>query len=1608
MKGVCTVSVFLASLVVVSGLVPLEIKADLSATLEISQPDFPELYLRSEILLDDIPFDGTDGHHPILGQNNFELREDGALSPISVQGLGHTKIQDVVFVYYSSGEVNDYHWTFIESIGSFFEAYESNTVSCSMGYFPFGGIYPASGDADSAGMLYDTSHDLTAIIGEPAGETFGQSFNAIVLAEDTMSWRSGSGKSIVLITPSEDSLGSYSQDELIALLNDNDITLHVMVWDADSCPTYAAVAEATGGEIFNITDGFPTAFTAIADMKFSDYMFSYTSPNSEPNGIPRTVSLEVNYVTNGVTHSTTVTNTYTPNLPLTIELDSATKALSESANRLKMALPITAYVTGGPSDTNNVSLCYSTNGDDYLAVDMVETSGSYHAEIPAGDVLNPWVKYYISATDGQETTLLPTDDSFQIAVLPNQMPVISHTPVTKAQKDTAIPIEFTVEDVTHYIEEIGLFYRYGEDGSFDHIPLDPTGTCPETVKTNLPGTTTTPVQYYIEAMDNLETVGYSGSASDPHEIYIPAFGEPEKSQTIGNLKVYANSIVTNSTIYTASGNVQLSTLGGDRVLGFGGSVKWDKSGTTVKSSGNNTLTALGIERTSGKTPEDFPLFNGGFEVDATPEDLAVELTAQVESKFSLIDGISFPLPEDLVNIALHANDVTIDQAILDLLPSTLDLVNIELALDPIVLSQKGDDSTGTLSIKDSNKYKLKKLELKEIGVEMDFISETFSISSTFEMPPAIPSMDAEFGFIYNPFCLDSLEMKYEFNANVAKKLTIPPLTATTPVGARLTSIGLEVDNISDVIIDGEWKSLEITGIGNFKLVDLSGGLEKLEENVLKKTVIGGDISLFVDLSGNVELSGTVKLLDSFELGEVTIIFGNPTSLDAYVNLLDVVKGNLYLGMGVSGGVVTFVGQTSMALYIPSGVRWVGGKKIGSVSVGTDLRFSSSKVKKAQFSAGCTLGRFFTIYVRVDVADPLNPDCTCRVKRKKIKWFSLDAALQEEDSIYIDSGYDCAIIQIESETNTPSFDLIFPDGRRCTPTSAALDPDNIMLETADTNVLYMTDDDAHQAFYALETPNEGTYKVEIHNKKVLGSYSIDLVFPYQAPEIEITNVAWEDPDTVSIEWLAEYEDGSPLIALYYDDDTNGFNGQIITNGLSVNDSPYSWTLDTSMQSGTYYVFACIDDDLTVPVFAYAASSIDWVNPDAPGTPDNVNVAEGDGCLTVEWDAGTETDLLGYRVLLSETPDDRNYEYTLCPGTNTQYVIENLANWNEYEVAVQAVNTNMLASLKSEGITAMPNGTAEGGAPDLAIDLLNSAMAEFDVGMVIDVCVTNKGRNASYSADLACYSGGLNKSNQVGSVSLGAMLAGESKTATFILPPGTYDTNDLVVARLEDVELPEFERANNQAIIPMPSATEEDLGLFVYSQTNSVDAEGCLLLNRQTGLYEQTITVENNSASAVGGFVLYIDGLADGVKVYNADGYDEASGRYYMLCTEGLSAYGSISFALEYYDSLRREIVAADIQLSIEPVSELSVNSVRGSYQAIGFTPTADGSMLVEFASEPGTTYYVEYSDDLINWNTVESPIRATRTRTEWFDDGPPKTPCCPDNTSSRFYRVLQIY
>ena len=228
------------------------------------------------------------------------------------------------------------------------------------------------------------------------------------------------------------------------------------------------------------------------------------------------------------------------------------------------------------------------------------------------------------------------------------------------------------------------------------------------------------------------------------------------------------------------------------------------------------------------------------------------------------------------------------------------------------------------------------------------------------------------------------------------------------------------------------------------------------------------------------------------------------------------------------------------------------------------------------------------------------------------------------------------------------------------------------------------------------------------------------------------------------------------------------------------------------------------------------------------------------------------------------------------------------------------------------------------------------------------------------------------------------------------------------------------------IASASATTEDLNLSNNNgsasgsrvQTDVVPIPfgiriGTNVFNPQTGLFEQTVIVTNTgnaTASAIRLLAWNFTTLTNGaprtnVWLWNYHGVAN-DGRRYVQYNGGVNPGAWVTFHLEYYAPTRvpfTNSLEAQVTLPVPATTNLS----GGVLIDVAFADNrpSDPRFVIEWASIIGRNYTVIYSDSLTGpWTAATPTVTATATRTQWYDDGPPKTASEP-LIGSRYYRVI---
>jgi hypothetical protein len=119
--------------------------------------------------------------------------------------------------------------------------------------------------------------------------------------------------------------------------------------------------------------------------------------------------------------------------------------------------------------------------------------------------------------------------------------------------------------------------------------------------------------------------------------------------------------------------------------------------------------------------------------------------------------------------------------------------------------------------------------------------------------------------------------------------------------------------------------------------------------------------------------------------------------------------------------------------------------------------------------------------------------------------------------------------------------------------------------------------------------------------------------------------------------------------------------------------------------------------------------------------------------------------------------------------------------------------------------------------------------------------------------------------------------------------------------------------------------------------------------------------------------------------------------------------TVLFTLEFLVPNRRPFtntLALGAVLPVAAGTNSGAGSIAISRAFVDARPPNAPRFVIEFPSQVGRVYTILYRDDLSSpWKVATPSVTAGSTRTQWYDDGPPKTDAPPLTNGSRYYRVI---
>ncbi len=321
----------------------------------------------------------------------------------------------------------------------------------------------------------------------------------------------------------DNSSGSYTQATVTYFANTIGAPVHSIGLGSVYPTPLIQVANATGGTYIQTTpDSLWYYYQDIQQLYHDQYEIAYISPDPNFNGAPRLMEITATYL--GETDSDTVSfnapwvSNFAPSITLTpYSQDTLLAAMQASGSPLVLS----AWITDNDILATTLVRHRQLGELSYNYGVMTRLSDSlYTFTFSSRNVQPPGIEFYILACDGYNhaitsPTYLPGQYPYQIAVAPNEKPLITHTPVNNWPQQIPLTLSCQVQDITLNPASGKVFFRhFGEIFWSEAVMTNPSGNL---WQGTIPATEMyASLEYFLRLWDNYGTYDTHG----PHPVNV--------------------------------------------------------------------------------------------------------------------------------------------------------------------------------------------------------------------------------------------------------------------------------------------------------------------------------------------------------------------------------------------------------------------------------------------------------------------------------------------------------------------------------------------------------------------------------------------------------------------------------------------------------------------------------------------------------------------------------------------------------------------------------------------------------------------------------------------------------------------------------------------------------------------------------------------------------------------------------------------------------------------------------------------------------------------------------------------------------------------------------
>lgn len=489
----------------------------------INYQNFPFIYMN--VLADTF---GTGIY--TLTKDNFQVYENGVLQQLHFDVTspgegGGSRLTDIVFIMDNSGSLQNERNAVSQNVINFVNNLSSSEVDYALGLCRYG-VSANSGYPiiEENGILTTDANYFKNVIWQRNVSSGGiePGYLAIKQSASSFAFRPGAQKVFIIITDETPDQGGATLLDALNSCISNSITLFALTY-SDLYSLFTPITNSTHGSIYSITSDFNDILTYISTAVTSSYVVEYSSSTPDFTNEFREVVVKVTYQGN----YNTDTVYYNPLALPRIQRTAETQNLHEKAWAQGTSFKIEATITDEYEPyVKYASLYVRRTGDSLYTILPMSCLGNnlYSVTVPGGYVRQPGLDYYIIASDSESTTSDPKNhpslNPYQIAILPNVAPVITHTPVAFVQSNNDIQITATVEDQTNSLSYVKLHYRKTGQLSYINVPMITSGSNIYSATIGANYVTRDGLDYYIRATDDFNLSNYHGTYDSPHKITV--------------------------------------------------------------------------------------------------------------------------------------------------------------------------------------------------------------------------------------------------------------------------------------------------------------------------------------------------------------------------------------------------------------------------------------------------------------------------------------------------------------------------------------------------------------------------------------------------------------------------------------------------------------------------------------------------------------------------------------------------------------------------------------------------------------------------------------------------------------------------------------------------------------------------------------------------------------------------------------------------------------------------------------------------------------------------------------------------------------------------------